>query len=293
MLPEILEHRPARPLTKARERELARAWQENGDQNALMRLIGAHVWLVRYVMRRVPVGDIPRDDLLQEGIIGLIEAAQRFDSDKDLRFSTYARHRVRARLQEYILRNRSLVRLPLDGESKALLFGHARHRRDDGVAPGERRGPPERIGKRSLASQQLLRRRMDLADRSLNIPAAEGSKEQLIDLLAAPERVPEEELDRRTIGALVRNQIRRLPERERYILEQRLLTDEAPSRAAIGEQLAISRERVRQLENRALRQVLTEVSRQLGGELSVDAIVDLFRETEDRPDEAAMAGAGP
>ncbi len=107
-------------LEREEERDLAIRWKENKDQDALHRITASHMRLVISMAGRFRKFKLPMSDLVQEGYVGLLEAAARFDPDREVRFSTYASWWIRASMQDYILRNWSIVRGGTSSAQKSL-----------------------------------------------------------------------------------------------------------------------------------------------------------------------------
>ena len=129
-------------LSREREQELALAWRDRHDQGALHELILAYSRLVVAAAVRLRGYGLPLGDLIQEGNIGLMEAATRFDPDRAIRFSTYAGWWIRAAMQDHILRNWSIVRTGTTAAQKSLFFNLRRLRVPPGrsLAPDHERG---------------------------------------------------------------------------------------------------------------------------------------------------------
>ena len=115
-------------LERDEEHDLAVRWKDEQDQAALHRLTAAHMRLVIAIAARFRNFGLPMGDLIQEGHVGLLEAAARFDPGRDVRFSTYATWWIRASIQDYILRNWSIVRGGTSSSQKALFFNLRRLR---------------------------------------------------------------------------------------------------------------------------------------------------------------------
>src|SRR5215216_5554114 len=115
-------------LEREEERLLATRWREQRDETALHRLTAAHMRLVIALAARFRHYGLPMADLVQEGHVGLLEAAARFEPERDVRFSTYATWWIRASIQDYILRNWSIVRGGTSSAQKALFFNLRRLR---------------------------------------------------------------------------------------------------------------------------------------------------------------------
>ncbi len=251
-------------LERDEEHDLAVLWRDRGDQHALHRLTAAHMRLAISVAARFRHFGLPMGDLIQEGHVGLLEAAARFDPEREVRFSTYATWWVRAAVQDYVLRNWSIVRGGTSSAQKALFFNLRRLRARlarDGAAEGRRdeihRSIAEAVGV-STADVALMDSRLSGPDMSLNAPAsetAEGASDRQ-DYLVDDEPLPDETVGEAIDGARrltwLRSAMTVLNERERRIVAARRLAEESVTLESLGETLGISKERVRQIENRAL-----------------------------------------
>jgi RNA polymerase sigma-32 factor len=206
---------------------------------------------------------LPMADLIQEGHVGLLEAAARFEPEREVRFSTYARWWIRAAIQNHILRNWSIVRGGTSSSQKALFFSLRRLRAKlaqdgDSLTTTEiHRRIADAIGV-SEADVALMDSRLSSPDLSLNAPPAEadGATSEWVDFLADDGPLPDEtgvaaiDGERRT--RWLAEALRVLSERELRIIRARRLDDEPATLEALGATLGISKERVRQIESRAL-----------------------------------------
>ena len=260
-------------LERAEERALAVLWRENRDEGALHQLAHAHMRLVIALATRFRHYGLPIADLVQEGHVGLLEAAARFEPEREVRFSTYATWWIRASMQHYILRNWSIVRGGTSSAQKALFFNLRRLRaklsRDgasmaDGVLYAT---IAQAIGV-SAADVELMDTRLSGPDVSLNAPLAStdnsGPSERvefLVDGGPLPDELVGETIDSVRRLDWLREALAVLSERELRILRERRLAEESATLESLGVRLGISKERVRQIENRALeklRRVLSE-----------------------------------
>ena len=252
-------------LTREEEQRLAALWRDSGDRSALDAIVSAHLRLVIALAARFRNYGLPMADLIQEGNLGLMQAAQRFDLDRDVRFSTYAAWWIRAAIQEYVLKNWSIVRGGTSSAQKALFFNLRRLRAEIArrVADGEPHPDPaaEIAEKLHVARDDVVQMEMRLsgADISLNAapPDGEGSPsaERLYGLASdapLPDEVAAGAIDgeRRTIW--LRRALTALTERERAVVRARRLTENAATLESLGRMLGVSKERVRQVETRAL-----------------------------------------
>ncbi|GEL43256.1 RNA polymerase factor sigma-32 [Methylorubrum extorquens] len=250
-------------LARDEERGLAVAWKEARDERALHRLISAHMRLVIALAGRFRHYGLPMADLVQEGHVGLMEAAARFEPEREVRFSTYATWWIRASIQDYILRNWSIVRGGTSSAQKALFFNLRRLRARLMQSTEEQVGSEihGRIATAIGVSREdvaLMDARLSGPDMSLNAPVGEESEasSERMDFLVDNAALPDE-----TVSALVdgerrliwlRQALTVLSERELRILRERRLAEDQATLEALGHRLGISKERVRQIENRAL-----------------------------------------
>lgn len=259
-------------LARDEEAALAAAWRGRQDEAALHRLIESHTRLVAAVAARYRAYGLAQGDLIQEGCLGLLQAANRFEVERGVRFATYAAWWIRAAIQDFILRNWSIVRAGSTSRQKALFFNlrrlRARLERNSGR-------PLDHAGRQqiaadlgvSLADVESMELRLAAADLSLNAPLGEDGDSERQDLLddgrAGPEALVMALADGNRRSRWLAEAIRALPARERAIIEQRRLVEEAPTLEDLGRAMGVSKERVRQLESRALSRLKAELSRRV------------------------------
>lgn len=271
-------------LERDHEFELARAWREQGDEKALHHLIKAYARLVVAIATRFRHYGLPMGDLIQEGHIGLLQAANRFDTQRELRFSTYATWWVRAAIQDYVLRNWSIVRTGTTASQKSLFFNLRRLRnRIDGKAAnkGILAGGLDQVYLSQNTSQEIAKtlqvplkevermdQRLAAGDRSLNAVIHADGQDNWQDFLADPAPDPEATVmqarDTATRHRWIDAALAKLDARERQIIQARHLSDQNATLEALGETLGISKERVRQIETRALARLKTLLEAQAG-----------------------------
>lgn len=261
-------------LTRERERELAVAWAAGGDEQALHQLVGAHARLAVSVSTKFRGYGLPQPDLIQEGYVGLMQAASRFDPNRDVRFSTYAVWWIRAAIQDYILRNWSIVRIGTTTSEKSLFFNLRRLR-----AKIARTSNPYMSGEAVARIAQELKVRPDqvqrmevrlgVPDLSVNLPAGEEGDMEYQDMMADtrpdPEEIVTELRDNETRARWLSQALRKLPQREARIIRQRHLGERSVTLEDLGQQLGVSKERVRQLEQRALQTLRSLLAAQMAG----------------------------
>jgi RNA polymerase sigma-32 factor len=250
-------------LAREEERGLAVRWKEQRDERALHRLISAHMRLVIALAGRFRHYGLPMADLVQEGHVGLMEAAARFEPERDVRFSTYATWWIRASIQDYILRNWSIVRGGTSSAQKALFFNLRRLRARLMQSTEERVGDEihRRIATAIGVSREdvaLMDARLSGPDMSLNAPVGEESEASsermdfLVDGAALPDETVSATVDGERRLIWLQQALTVLSERELRILQERRLAEDQATLEALGHRLGISKERVRQIENRAL-----------------------------------------
>ncbi len=249
-------------LERDEEHVLAVKWKNDGDNDALHKLTHAHMRLVIAIAARFKHFGLPMSDLIQEGHVGLLEAASRFEPEREVRFSTYATWWIRASIQDYILRNWSIVRGGTSSAQKALFFNLRRLRAKlgQGAAPVPDREIHRQISEALGVSEDDVARmdaRLSGPDTSLNAPVIEsdGSAERQ-DFLVSDAPLQDE-----TVGAVIDQEKRSrrlhaalevLNDRELRIVRERRLSEEGATLESLGKALGISKERVRQIESRAL-----------------------------------------
>jgi RNA polymerase sigma-32 factor len=252
-------------LTRDEERELTVAWVERKDTRALHAIAHAHMRLVIALAARFKNYGLPIPDLIQEGHIGLLEAAARFEPERDVRFSTYATWWIRASIQDYILRNWSIVRGGTSSAQKALFFNLRRLRARISQTIGAGGSPDSMYAEIATAigvsknDVAMMASRLSSPDTSLNAPLSEqdGSgttdrQDFLVDQAPRPDEIVEESIDTDRRVNWLRSALKVLSDREVHIISERRLKDDAETLESLGERLGISKERVRQIENRAL-----------------------------------------
>ncbi|HTJ02753.1 MAG TPA: RNA polymerase factor sigma-32 [Methylovirgula sp.] len=250
-------------LEREEERALAVSWKEKRDERALHKLTQAHMRLVIALAVRFRHYGLPIADLIQEGHVGLLEAAARFDPEREVRFSTYATWWIRAAMQDYILRNWSIVRGGTSSAQKALFFNLRRLRAQlANTSGGGTAIVFDRIAETlgvSRSDVEFMDSRLSVPDMSLNAPVSDSDPSvpsQRMDFLPDDGPLPDEivagniDSDRRS-GWLA-DAMAGLSQRELDILKERRLTENAATLESLGDRLGISKERVRQIENRAL-----------------------------------------
>jgi RNA polymerase sigma-32 factor len=242
-------------LTVEEERRLARAFRE-GDARAGHQLVAANLRFVVKVAFEYRAYGLRMPDLVQEGNLGLLRAVQKFDPDQQVRLISYAVWWIRAYLQNHILRSWSLVKLGTTQAQRRLFFSLARARRELSRHP-ETPGDRDEIARSLLVKTSEVEEmsvRLEQRDQSLDLPLPGGAATRGDRLPCGTPSAHDQLADaesRRRVGTGVQAALARLDERERYVVEQRLLAEPPLSLRAVGDHLGVSRERARQLELRA------------------------------------------
>ena len=248
-------------LEREHEVELATKWRDEGDDRAMHELVMAYARIVVSAASRYRYYGRSNGDLIQEGNIGLMQAAKRFDPDRGVRFSTYAAWWIRASIQDHILRNWSIVRTGTTAAHKSLFFKLRRLRARIGEADG---GPLSHEGRQKIAETigvtvadvTVMEQRLSGADGSLNAAVSQESESEAQDFLADdrpnPEQVVIELHDGEVVSRWLNDALSELSPRERLIIMKRRLRDDGATLEQLGGVLGVSKERVRQLEHRAL-----------------------------------------
>jgi RNA polymerase sigma-32 factor len=244
------------------ELRLAYAWRDQRDEQALHRLITAYMRLAISMASKFRRYGAPMNDLIQEASLGLMKAADKFDPDRGVRFSTYAVWWIKASIQDYVMRNWSMVRTGSTSSQKALFFNLRRVQAKLEREASQRGEVLDQHQLRQMVAAEvgvpvhdveMMEGRLSGSDFSLN--AAQSSDEdgrEWIDALEddgvqAAEAV-EGAHDTSRLRDWLINALQGLNARERYIVAERKLRDEGRTLESLGEELGLSKERVRQLE---------------------------------------------
>ena len=244
------------------ELQLAYAWRDSRDEAALHRLITAYMRLAISMAAKFKRYGAPMNDLVQEAGLGLMKAADKFDPDRGVRFSTYAVWWIKASVQDYVMRNWSMVRTGSTSSQKSLFFNM---RRVQAQLEREAQQTGENLDKHQLnqliATEvgvplndvEMMDGRLSGSDFSLNATQAsdeEGREwiETLEDENARADLSVEEEHDQQRLADWLGVAMDALNEREKFIVRERKLIESPRTLESLGAELGLSKERVRQLE---------------------------------------------
>jgi len=251
-------------LEPEHEQNLARRWKDKRDEKAMHELTSAHVRLVVAIAAKFRNYGLPMGDLVQEGNIGLMQAAERFDPDREVRFSTYAGWWIRSQIQDYVLRNWSIVRTGTTSAQKSLFFNMRRLRariNDIGatMTQDSRHYVARELGVR-MEDVVAMEGRMEANDRSLNATISDSSgdggvtewQDFFFFFFELPDAMASNRLDSKQKVNWIAEAMSELNEREMTIIRARRLAEETVTLENLGKKLGISKERVRQIEHEAL-----------------------------------------
>jgi RNA polymerase sigma-32 factor len=256
-------------LRDGEEFELARRYRQRGDRRALDRLVSSHLRLVVKIAAGYRGYGLPASELISEGSIGLMQAAERFDPDKGFRFATYAPWWIRATMHDYIMRSRSLVRIGTTGDQRRLFFNLRKTKaslsllEDGDLSPGDVARVAARLGVADRDVVEMNRRLV--GDVSLNVTFDEDAQsawqDQLADAAPSQEEtlVDQEQLANGRVALAAA--LTQLNERERRILVSRRLSETPKHLHEIAVEFGVSRERVRQIEMAAFMKVRNAIRR--------------------------------
>lgn len=253
-------------LERGHEANLARRWRDEGDKDALHEIITAHIRLVVRIASGFRGYGLPLADLIQEGNTGLLAAANRFDTAREVRFSTYATWWILAAIQEYIVRNASMVRIGTTPAQKSLFFNIRRLRAKltagrAGSMTEDDRAMISRELKVPLAAVERMEAQISGPDRSLNALIGNEDSDELMNFLPDPGPGPEEivtdRCDAETRAGWLSAAMEVLTPREKRVIERRFLEEERTTLADIGVSFGVTKERIRQIEGKALSKLRT------------------------------------
>jgi RNA polymerase sigma-32 factor len=272
------------PLLEAGEEfALARRYRERGDRAALERMVNSHLRLVVKIASGYRGYGLPLGELISEGSVGLMQAAERFDADKGFRFATYALWWIRAAIHDYIMRSKSLVRMGTTASQRRLFFSLRRTKSSISVlGDGDmRQTDVERIAARLKVNEQDvvdMNRRLG-GDVSLSAAPDDGGREtwqdQLTDDAANQEEILADSEQIADGHAALAEALTLLNERERRIFVSRRLSETPKRLEDIAGEFGVSRERVRQIEATAFLKLRTAITRRMEARDSAPAAAGL------------------
>ena len=236
-------------------------WRNNRESESLKVILNSYLRLAVSYARKYNSYGLPLDDLIHEGVLGIMHALEKFDISKDFRLSTYASWWIRASIQDYILKNWSVVKTGSTASQKALFFNLRKIKQQISDLSSDYMGQKE-INKVSEMLNvknfevQNMESRLSGGDVFLNKKIDNDSENDLMNLLEDNRANPEESFQDFNDGKIKKDYIERailtLNERERTIIKLRKLREKSITLDELGQMLKISKERVRQIETKAL-----------------------------------------
>jgi len=227
------------------EREFARSWAE-GNESAGARLVESSLPFVIAIAREYRRWGVPLEDLVQQGNLGLLKAASRFDPTKNCRLITYAAYWIRAEIRDYVVRSYRIVRLGTTRTERRAMRAFRRSAIESPQALAEESGMPLRRAKQLWPL---------LARGDLSLDATVADAPSAMERMSYIQPTPEESVARSEtvhhVRAALQSAMDSLTAREQRIIEARILSDEPRTLEALGREMGVSKERVRQLEVRA------------------------------------------
>jgi|TARA_A100000164_G_scaffold177524_1_gene157642 RNA polymerase sigma-32 factor len=261
-------------LEKEEEFELINDWRDNKTPRSLQKILNSYLRLAVSYARKYSSYGLPIDDLIHEGVLGIMHALEKFDTSKDFRLSTYASWWIRASIQDYILKNWSVVRTGSTASQKALFFNLKKIKQQINDVSREFMGQNEinkvsnMLNVKSIDIQNM-ESRLTGGDLHLNQKVDSDSENDLMSLLADERQNPEETFeefnDKNIKKDFINKAIDTLNDREKTIISLRKFREKSITLDELGQKLKISKERVRQIETKALEKLkrsLLEISNQ-------------------------------
>lgn len=260
-------------LTAEQEYEYATKWVQNQDKFAAEKLVASHLRLVVSVAYDYKNYGIPVGELIASGNMGLMQALQKFDPDKGFRFSTYAMFWIKAEIYETILNNWSIVRIGTSANQKRVFFNLARAKRalgimDNNLSDEQTKQIAEYLDVPEKDVERMATR-VGARDVSLNAPlnSEDGATDVLSNMSDNRETIEEtlEQIEFRRRGYdLLKKHLGNMSERDRAILTARRLTQPVATLESLSQKYGISRERVRQIEERAYKKLRDAILKEAG-----------------------------
>jgi len=255
-------------LSADEEFMLAKRFKEQGDTKAAHKLVTSHLRLVAKIAMGYRGYGLPITDLISEGNVGIMQAVKKFDPDKGFRLATYAMWWIRAQIQEYVLHSWSLVKIGTTAAQKKLFFNLKKLKKqlksfnDDNLSPDNIREIASRLNVKE-AEVADMEGRLFSGDQSLNVPVANDVNTEWQDMIVDNSKTQDviiENSDEYSYRKkLFTKALKILNSREKEIIEFRRLRDKPKKLEELSQKYKISRERVRQIEKRAVEKIQKEI----------------------------------
>jgi RNA polymerase sigma-32 factor len=252
-------------LSREEEYELAMRYHRHGDLDAAQRLICANLRFVVKIAHEYRRYGLKLLDLIQEGNIGLMMAVKKFQPERGLRLISYAVWWIKAYIHNFIIRSWSMVKIGTTQAQKKLFF-KLNQARKALAQMGEESQPGELADELDVKEEELLemQQRLNARDASIDIPLTEGSDYTLLNTLPDTRENQEDHYIKNereeNLSAEIQSALSILNERERNIVESRILTEKPLTLQDLADKYQVSRERIRQLEKNALGKLKTTIS---------------------------------
>ena len=249
-------------LSRDEEKKLAEAWVLKSDEKAMHKIITAYSKLVIAFSMKFKNYGLPVNDLVQEGHIGLMQAMAKFEPNRDIRFSTYASWWIRSAIQDYVLKNWSIVRTGTTASQKALFFSLRRLKLELSKYSKSEEETRDKVAKKlniKVTDVENMENRFMNEDKSLNSRVSDDYNQEfgnfIVDEGCLDEADIVNRLDLERKRSWFKKAMRELGLRESQIISLRHLSDDPLTLEKLGELFKISKERVRQIENKAIKKL--------------------------------------
>ena len=255
-------------LSREEEHKLAVDYKEYGSLEAAYKLVMGNLRLVVMIAREYQKAFKNLLDLIQEGNMGLMEAVKNFDPYRGVRFPSYAVWWIRAYIIRYIMSDWRMVKIGTTQAQRKLFFNLQKEKEKleaEGITPG-----PKLLAQRLNVKENEvieMEQRLGSRDLSVDVPIGEGDEATLLNFLPDDKQSPEEQIAETQYRELLREKMAQfaqgLKDKELVIYQERLLNEDPLTLREIGEKYGISRERVRQIEERVKKKLKTYLSKEL------------------------------
>ena len=249
-------------LSREEEKNLAQSWVSNGNKKAMHIIIKSYSKLVIAFSMRFKNYGLPINDLVQEGHIGLMQAIGKFDPSRDIRFSTYASWWIRSAIQDYVLKNWSIVRTGTTASQKALFFSLRRLKLELGKYSKNEEEVTKKVAEKLNVKKEeveSMQNRFLSEDKSLNAKVSDDYSQEFGNFIVDESSLSEldlvDKLDLDRKRSWFKKAMQELGIRESQIIALRHLSEDPLTLEKLGEIFKISKERVRQIESRAIKKL--------------------------------------